>query len=78
MRISIRLANDLHVAALLEARIRGCTLSTLVEDGLRRVLAQSAVGSRSKRDPSPISAQKKGNLPDVDPDSGAAGPHLGD
>jgi hypothetical protein len=72
MRTTVRLEDALINQAKREAQRRGETLTTLIEQGLRLVLAQSR--SRRKRAPVelPVSEAGGGVLPGIDLNDSAA------
>jgi hypothetical protein len=66
MRTTVRLEDALLNHAKREAERRGETLTALIEQGLRLVLAQSRVRGRRQRVVLPVSAAGGGVLPGVD------------
>lgn len=65
MRTTIRLSDDLLHRAKKKAAEQGRTLTSLVEEGLKTVLAESK-GARRTRVQLPISKRSGGTLPGVD------------
>ena len=66
MRTTVRLDDSLLNQAKREARRRHVTLTALIEQGLRLVLAQSRTKSPRKRVALPVSRARVGVLPGVD------------
>lgn len=66
MRTTVRLDDALLDQAKREASARHETLTALIEEGLRLVLAQSKPGQRRKRFSAPVSSATGGVLPGVD------------
>ncbi|MDQ3774998.1 MAG: DUF2191 domain-containing protein [Pseudomonadota bacterium] len=65
MRTTIRLSDDLLHRAKKKAAEQGRTLTSLVEEGLKTVLAESKAARRT-RVQLPISKRSGGTLPGVD------------
>jgi hypothetical protein len=67
MRTTVRLPEDLLARAKRKAAAEGRTLTSLIEEGLRIVVANKP-GSRetAKRDPLPVSSVGDGLMPGVD------------
>jgi hypothetical protein len=65
-RTTVRLPQDLLSRAKRKAATDGRTLTALIEDGLRLVLADSGAQKRSKRVLPPISRATGGLMPGVD------------
>ena len=65
MRTTIRLSDDLLQRAKKKAAEQGRTLTSLVEEGLKTVLAESKAVRRTRVD-LPISKASGGTLPGVD------------
>lgn len=65
MRTTIRLSDDLLQRAKKKAAEQGRTLTSLVEEGLKTVLAESKAARRT-RVQLPISKRSGGTLPGVD------------
>jgi hypothetical protein len=72
MRTTVRLDPGLMAKAKKEAARRGETLTSLIECGLRLVLARSAHNSKKHHIRIPVSKAKGGTLPGVDLDNSAA------
>ena len=72
MRITVRLDDALLARAKREAVRRGETLASLIESGLRLVLAQRQPDSRRARVELPVCRAGGGTLPGVDLDDGSA------
>jgi hypothetical protein len=72
MRTTVRLDEHLLRQAKREANERGETLTSLIERGLRLVLAGSQVRHRRKRVNLPVSREGGGVAPGVDLDDSAA------
>lgn len=71
MRTTVRLDDDLLRRAKRRAAATGRTLTSLIEDGLRLVLARPARAARRPRADLPVSG-RGGTLPGVDLDNTAA------
>lgn len=67
MRTTVRLPGDLLRRAKRKAAADGRSLTSLIEDGLRRVLAEELPVKRKRRALPRISAAKGGLMPGVDP-----------
>jgi hypothetical protein len=65
MRTTIRLSDDLLQRAKKKAAEQGRTLTSLVEEGLKTVLAESRAVRRTRVD-LPVSKASGGTLPGVD------------
>jgi hypothetical protein len=65
-RTTVRLPEDLLIRAKRKAAAEGRTLTSLIEDGLRLVLAGNRKMARSKRVLPPISTATGGPMPGVD------------
>ena len=72
MRTTVRLDDGLLSQAKREAARRGRTLTSLLEQGLRLVLAQTPSRSRRPRVKLPVCRAGGGLLPGVDLDDSAA------
>jgi hypothetical protein len=72
MRTTVRLEDRLLEQAKSEARRRGQTLTSLIDQGLRLVLAQPQHRPRRKRFVLPVSKMSGGVLPGIDLDNSAA------
>jgi Ribbon-helix-helix protein, copG family len=66
MRTTIRLDDNLLKRAKLKAAAEGRTLTDLVEEALRVVLAQKPDKRKTRPGPLPVSKQTGGLLPGVD------------
>ena len=71
-RTTVRLPDDLVRRAKRKALAEGRSLTALIEDGLRRVLADRAPAARRKRVLPPVSSATGGLMPGVDLDNAAA------
>ena len=71
-RTTVRLPDDLVRRAKRKALAEGRSLTALIEDGLRRVLADRAPAARTKRVLPPVSSATGGLMPGVDLDNAAA------
>jgi hypothetical protein len=72
MRTTVHLPDDLLARAKKKAAADGRTLTSLIEEGLRTVLAQKAGGrNKQQRSPLPISSVYDGVLDSVDLTSNA-------
>jgi hypothetical protein len=71
-RTTIRLPDDLVRRAKRKALAEGRSLTALIEDGLRRVLADRAPAAQAKRVLPPVSSATGGLMPGVQLDDGAA------
>jgi hypothetical protein len=65
-RTTIRLPADLLALAKRRASEEGRTLTALIEDGLRRVVANRPIKNKPKRRLPRISKAKGGTLPGID------------
>jgi hypothetical protein len=66
MRTTVRLNDSLLEKAKAEARRRHQTLTSLIEEGLHRVLAEARSGKRRRKVILPVSSASGGLLPGVD------------
>lgn len=71
-RTTVRLPQNLLDRAKRKAAAEGRTLTSLIEDGLRRVVAESRKSGKSERGPLPISTATGGPMPGVDISDSAA------
>ncbi len=71
-RTTVRLPDDLVRRAKRKALAEGRSLTSLIEDGLRRVFADRAPAARTKRVLPPVSSATGGLMPGVDLDNAAA------
>jgi len=71
-RTTVRLPDDLVRRAKRKALAEGRSLTALIEEGLRRVLADRASTRRAERELPPISSATGGLMPGVDLDDTAA------
>jgi hypothetical protein len=67
-RTTVRLPEELLKRAKRKAAAEGRTLTSLIEDGLRLVVAEAPKGMRRKRVMPPVSKAKGGLLPGIDLD----------
>jgi len=65
-RITVRLPPDLLARAKRQAAAEGRTLTSLIADGLRLVIAEKRKGRKGKRPPPPVSTATGGPMPGVD------------
>lgn len=65
-RTTVRLPEDLLARAKRKAAVEGRTLTSLIEDGLRLVVADKRAGAKAKRVLPRISKATGGLLPGVD------------
>ena len=65
-RTTVRLPEDLLNRAKRKAAAEGRTLTSLIEDGLRLVIAESRKSAKGKRLPPPVSTATGGPMPGVD------------
>jgi hypothetical protein len=72
MRTTVRLDPGLMAQAKKEAARRGESLTSLIERGLRLVLARPSNTQKKRRIHIPVSAAKGGTLPGVNLDDSAA------
>lgn len=72
MRTTVRLDNGLLEQAKAEARQKQKTLTSLIEEGLRLVLANRGTPPRRKKIVLPVSRKRGGVLPGVDLDDNAS------
>ena len=72
MRTTVRLDEHLLRQAKREAHERGETLTSLIEQGLRQVLAGSQLRPRRQRVKLPVSREGGGVAPGIDLDNSAA------
>lgn len=71
-RTTVRLPDELVAKAKRKALVEGRSLTALIEEGLRRVLADSAHRERDGRLLPPVAAETGGLLPGVDLNDSAA------
>ena len=71
-RTTVRLPEDLVRRARRKALAEGRSLTALIQDGLRRVLADRTPAARPKRVLPPVSKAAGGLMPGVDLDDTAA------
>lgn len=71
-RTTVRLPEDLVRRAKKKALAEGRSLTALIEDGLRKVLAEATPPARRKRLLPPVSSAKGGVMPGIDLDDSAA------
>lgn len=71
-RTTVRLPEDLVRRAKKKALAEGRSLTALIEDGLRKVLAEAMPPARRKRLLPPVSSAKGGVMPGIDLDDSAA------
>ena len=71
-RTTVRLPDDLIRRARRKALAEGRSLTALIEDGLRRVLADRAPAGRAKRVLPPVSSAGGGLAPGISLDDSAA------
>jgi hypothetical protein len=67
-RTTVRLPEALLSRAKRKASKEGCTLTSLIEEGLRRVIAEGLSSKRAKRVTPRVSQAKGGQMPGVDLD----------
>jgi hypothetical protein len=72
MRITVRLDDLLLEKARREARCQGETLTSMMEKGLRLVLAQSRSARRRQHVELPVCNARGGTLPGIDLDDSGA------
>ena len=72
MRTTVRLDDGLLEQAKAEARQKQKTLTSLIEEGLRLVLANGGIPVRRKKIVLPVSRERGGVLPGVDLDNNAS------
>jgi hypothetical protein len=65
-RTTVRLPKDLLVRAKRKAAAEGRTLTALIEDGLRHVVAEDRKSAKAKRSLPPVSTATGGLRPGVD------------
>ena len=65
-RTTVRLPRDLLTRARRKAAAEGRTLTSLIEDGLRLVVAEARKASKRKGGPLPVSKATGGPMPGVD------------
>jgi hypothetical protein len=65
-RTTVRLPKDLLTRAKRKAAAEGRTLTALIEDGLRLVVAESRKAGKTKRVLPPISKATGGPMPGID------------
>jgi hypothetical protein len=71
-RTTVRLPEDLVRRAKKKALAEGRSLTSLIEDGLRKVLDEVGPSARRKRLLPPVSSAKEGLMPGIDLDDSAA------
>lgn len=71
-RTTVRLPDDLVRRAKRKALAQGRSLTALIEDGLRRVLADRAPARQAERVLPPVSSATGGLMPGVDLEDAAA------
>ena len=77
-RTTVRLPEDLVRRAKRKAAAEGCSLTALIEDGLRRVLNERAAVGRQRRVLPPVSSAQGGLMPGIDLSDSAALQELDD
>jgi hypothetical protein len=65
-RTTVRLPQDLLARAKRKAAAEGRTLTSLIADGLRLVIAEKRKGATGKRPPPPVSTATGGPMPGAD------------
>jgi hypothetical protein len=65
-RTTVRLPADLLNRAKRKAAAEGRTLTSLIEDGLRLVIAENRKAAKGKRLPPPVSTATGGPMPGID------------
>jgi hypothetical protein len=65
-RTTVRLPADLLKRAKRKAAAEGRTLTSLIEDGLRLVVAEKKKTAQTKRLPPPVSTATGGPMPGID------------
>lgn len=65
-RTTVRLPEDLLRQAKRKAAAEGRTLTSLLEEGLRRVVTEKRLGNESRRVFPPVSSATGGLLPGID------------
>jgi len=65
-RTTVRLPEDLLKRAKRKAAAQGRTLTSLIEDGLRRVIAENQAGAKRKRVLPRVSTATGGPMPGID------------
>jgi hypothetical protein len=65
-RTTVRLPKDLLTRAKRKAAAEGRTLTSLIEDGLRLVVAESRTAGKAKRVLPPVSKATGGPMPGID------------
>lgn len=71
-RTTVRLPADLIRRAKRKAVAEGRSLTSLIEDGLRRVVSERSTSPPGARTPLPVSSAKGGLMPGIDLDDSAA------
>jgi hypothetical protein len=71
-RTTVRLPEDLIRRAKRKAAAEGRSLTSLIEDGLRRVLSERTPAGKGRRTLPPVSTATGGLLPGIDLDDSAA------
>ena len=67
MRTTVRLPGDLLARAKRKAAAEGSTLTSLIEEGLRTMLAEPGKPKKRRRVVLPVSKATGGFLPGIDP-----------
>jgi hypothetical protein len=71
-RTTVRLPKELLNRARRKAAAEGCTLTSLIEDGLRLVVGGNDKIKKRERRPLPVSSATGGPLPGIDISNSAA------
>jgi hypothetical protein len=71
-RTTIRLPEELLQRARVKAAEEGRTLTSLIEDGLRMVVAEKRPPAKAERVMPPVSMARGGLMPGIDLDDGSA------
>jgi len=71
-RTTIRLPDELIARAKRKAAAQGCSLTALIEDGLRRVVNETSGVRGAPRVLPPVSSARGGLMPGIDLDDSAA------
>lgn len=71
-RTTVRLPDQLLKRAKRKAASEGRTLTSLIEEGLRRVLNERVPGDAKHRPPLPVSSATGGLMPGIDLDDSAS------
>jgi hypothetical protein len=72
VRTTVRLPEELVAEAKRKALAEGRTLASLIEDGLRRVVAEPARPRSKRREPLPVSSATGGLMPGIDLEDSAS------